>query len=265
MQRIQPDASQAWTSVRDATRWLIRGTAALSRATSNGRVRPVLPASARPPGAAGLPSRAPISSLPDGFAPLSPAGDMYGFANRPNIPPNAPPQAFPILTFQQGRFINNEGTFPIHQLVIYQNGDLVSAANTEVAEVILDDYIVNLNTNYGYRYEGKPQKRYYLSTVVVEFEADIVEQVKVLRKIREILTHEIRRDEASFNIKNLVFGTGDPVVGVISSPEIIERSDFTIERRGGEPYERNRFFSSAPVRTPDHVRILELIETSIRS
>jgi len=191
-------------------------------------------------------------------------GDMYGFSVRPIIPPNAPPQAFPILTFQQGRFLNKDGMFPVQQLIIYQNGDVVSAIDTEIAEVILDDYISTLDNNFGYRYANKPQKRYYLSTIVVEFERDIGRQIDGLRKIGEILTREIPREGRPFDTKRLLFGYGDAFNVVLSSPEVIERADFTIERRGGEPSERNRYFSSAPVRTRDHVRILELIEEAIR-
>jgi hypothetical protein len=192
-------------------------------------------------------------------------GNMYNFAVIPNIPPNISPQAFPILGFQQGRFVNEDGVFPIQQLVIFQNGDAVTAANTDIAEIILNDYINRLDEEFGYRYRDKYQKRYYVSNIIVELEHGIGEQIPVLCRIGELLTKEIPRENMPFDTKGLVFGYGDPIAAAnLSSMELFEKADFTIERRAGEPYERNRYFSSAPVRTSDHVRILELIEEVIR-
>jgi hypothetical protein len=45
--------------------------------------------------------------------------------------------------------------------------------------------------------------------------------------------------------------------------ETIENSDFAIERRGDEPYSENRYFCSAPVSTPKHIRILEMLEREL--
>lgn len=190
-------------------------------------------------------------------------GDMYNFAVRPDIPPNIPIQAPPFFLFQQGRFVNNDSAFPVHQLAIFQNGDSVSAMDTDVAEMILDDYTAKLDANFGFRFANKPQKRYYLSSIVVELAHGIGKQIAGLRKIGEILTREIPREGMPFDTKALAFGWGDPAALTLSSPALLERADFTIERRAGEPYERNRYFSSAPVRTSEHVRILELIEAAI--
>jgi hypothetical protein len=107
-------------------------------------------------------------------------GGLYDFAIRPIIPPNAPPQTFPILAFQQGRFVNQDGMFPIQSLIIFENGDAVSAANTDIAEMIIDDYIEKLETHLGYRYKGKPQNRYFSSSIVVDFEHSIGEQIVIL-------------------------------------------------------------------------------------
>src|SRR6266851_2219041 len=168
-------------------------------------------------------------------------GDLYSFAVRPNIPPNAPPQAFPILTFQQGRFVHTDGIFPIQQLVILQNGDLVAAANTDIAELVMNDYIEHLSTQLGFRYKNVPQTRYYASTLVVEFGEDFGNRISELQKILQILTDEMPSAGNVYHLRSVDFGYNDPITN-LTAPEDLDRVGFKIERRIGEPYQRNRFF-----------------------
>ena len=189
-------------------------------------------------------------------------GNLYDFAVRPVIPPNVSPQMFPVLTFQQGRFVNEGGTFAIQALVILQNGDIVSAANTDIAEMIMDDYITKLETNLDYRYHGKPQNRYYSSAIVVEFEQSIGERIAGLQEISRILTREMPQPSGHLALRALDFGQADPVTN-ITSPQDVGRIGFRIERRLGEPFERHRFFCNAATKTSDHIRILEMVEATL--
>jgi len=43
----------------------------------------------------------------------------------------------------------------------------------------------------------------------------------------------------------------------------IERSDFLLERRAGASYQQNRYYSGAPMKTADHIRLLEIIEREL--
>jgi hypothetical protein len=82
--------------------------------------------------------------------------------------------------------------------------------------------------------------------------------------IEDILNNEIQRDGAPFKTKRLAFGYGDITQSTpLQSLDEFKNVDFLIERRAGEPYSKNRYFSSAPLRTIDHVRVLEQIEKSI--
>jgi hypothetical protein len=79
-----------------------------------------------------------------------------------------------------------------------------------------------------------------------------------------MLTREMPTSSGYFDLRALDFGQGQPVTN-FTSPEVIGRVGFRIERRLDEPYERNRFLCNAATKTPEHIRILEVIEAAIRN
>jgi hypothetical protein len=100
--------------------------------------------------------------------------------------------------------------------------------------------------------------------LVVDFDGAIGENIDQLRRVEELLTSEIPRPELSFQLKRLAFGSGPTVVqGMPITIDALEKSDFVIERREGEPTIKNRYFSSAPTTTSKHIQILELIEREL--
>src|ERR1700722_17744691 len=46
-----------------------------------------------------------------------------------------------ILGFASGWFDGKQGKLPIIQLLVVPNGDVISAATTEIADQIMDDYL----------------------------------------------------------------------------------------------------------------------------
>ena len=190
-------------------------------------------------------------------------GDCYNFSVRPNIAPGTPPQAFPTLIFQQGKLIKDDGEYPIYQLTLFGDGGAVTSRSTEISDTILDDCLGKLDEGLGFRFAKNAQTRLYLSNVAVEFGAGLEEYIQALHMIEDILNNEIPRDGVPFETKRLAFGYGDATQPAFQSLDEFKNVDFLIERRVGEPYSKNRFFSSAPLRTTDHVRVLEKIEKSI--
>jgi hypothetical protein len=188
--------------------------------------------------------------------------NLYSFTMRPDIPHGMPPQLIPVLTFQQGLFRDRTGDgIPIQQLLAFQNGDAVVASDTNAADTILDDYLEKLETGLGFRLKGTSMEKLYVNNMVVEFDKNIDDIIPGLSEVSHILTGETARAGRPFLTKRLMFGFGDPIaVGGLGSLEAIERADFTIEPRAGEPRGRHRYFSSAPVTTDTHARILEMIE-----
>jgi hypothetical protein len=191
-------------------------------------------------------------------------GDCYNFSVRPNIAPGTPPQASQTLIFQQGKLIKDDVEYPILQLTVFGNGGAVTSKSTEISDVILDDCLRKLDEGLGYRFAQSDKTRLYLSNVAVEFDTELEEYIQAFHMIEDILNNEIPRDGAPFKTKRLAFGYGEVTQSTpLQLLDEFKNVDFLIERRAGEPYSKNRYFSSAPLRTIDHVRVLEQIEKSI--
>jgi len=185
----------------------------------------------------------------------------YQFTVFPQIPQGIPPALIPSFNFQSGFMTVGTEKIPIVQLSVVKNGDLVTAVTTETADIVLNDLMARLNEQFGYRFRTAEMHRTYLSNFIVQFDGGLEKIIDALGRIETILSEHIPRQSMPFKIKRLAFGYGDPVP--LSSPmslDAVDNADFTIERRNGSPYSENRFFCSAPVRTAEHLALLERIE-----
>jgi hypothetical protein len=193
----------------------------------------------------------------------------YQFAVSPTIPPGVAPFLVTMHMHQSGVFVDTSTpiptTIPIIQLLVVPNGEIVTAGSTHAADSVLNNLTARLDEALGFRFSSTERRSmYYHSVVVVQFEPGISEKLEAFRRIENVLNLRIARPNAPFEIKRLAFGHGDPTpIFTPTSLEAIENADFTIERRIGEPYSENRYSSSAPVRTEEHIQILEEIERAL--
>lgn len=185
----------------------------------------------------------------------------YQFSVKPQIPPNVAPFMVQNFVFQSGQMVSGDSKLAIVQLSIIPNGDVVTAATTDIADKILDDFMALLDLTFGFRFADAEKRRVYQSNIVVEF--DVEDKFDEFKKVEKILNGAGIRS-APFGIKRLAFGSGDiQQLQAANSIDDIENSDFVIERRAGEPYSRNRFFCSAPVTTAQHLDLLNKIESAL--
>lgn len=188
-------------------------------------------------------------------------GDAYGFTTKPATAPNSPvEQAF--LSFQSGKLVKDGTDYPIQVLMLAPQDDAVTAATTEIADVVLHDLASRLDRDLHYRYGERQWPRRYFCAVVVEFDRAIEESMPVFGRIEKILNRALSRPDMPFKPKVLTFGGGD-IVQPQMLLESIERSDFTIQRRAGAPYSSNRYFCSGPFKTTELIHILEQIEAAL--
>jgi hypothetical protein len=191
-------------------------------------------------------------------------GNTYRFSAKPQISSIIQPEiGAQQLIFQSGVFSTENERFPIMQIASVPNGDIVTASNTEIADIILDDYINKLDVALKFRFASAKTKRLYQSNIVVQFDVAIEEKLETISMIETFLAREIPRQSFPFKIKRLIFGDGEPVAIPTLAMETIENSDFIVERRAGEPYSENRYFCAAPVSTSAHIRILEKFEKEL--
>lgn len=185
-------------------------------------------------------------------------GDLYNFTGRPN------PEIGPILQFQFGETIGGANKIIIQQLILAPDGDAVLASDTDLADAVMTDYFAKMDAALGFRFEEASPVREHVSVVVVEFDEVAVNHISSFGNVERIIGEAVGVYRPSYKIKQFSFGTDaaaeSPRTASISQ---LLPSDFTIERRAGEPMERNRFFCRAPLTTSAHISALEAIEQAI--
>lgn len=207
-----------------------------------------------------------FKEFPEEYQPETPAPltdvvnsirSTYQFTVYPIFNPAGIPETF---TFANGRFLDGDKTFAIGQLVMAPNADIAVTISTEQAERVLEHLMDLLDTNFGYRLRQAKIVKSFLSNIVVTFDRGLEEYIRQFEHMADIINRFRLPERREFAIKRLAFGDSpEPVTGV-DIMAMIERGDFTIERRAGRPFGENRYFSSAPLRTQDHIRVLEQIE-----
>jgi hypothetical protein len=191
---------------------------------------------------------------------------LYNFSVKPTIPDGVPPSSIPVRVFQSGFIFKDDIKMPIFQLGLFLNGYIVTAATTDVAEIILNDLLDKLDAELGFQNGRARKQMIYQSNLSIQFSYAFEALIEQLKIIEEILDKGIARPQMPFKIKRLAFGYGDPVdPNIPMTMETLRAGDFTIERRASEPYVENRYFCSAPMRTTDHAKILEAIEDRLRN
>ncbi|MFI5023974.1 MAG: hypothetical protein ACHQRJ_20275 [Alphaproteobacteria bacterium] len=191
-------------------------------------------------------------------------GDAYNFSQKPQVPSGLiPPDTFFI--FQSGALIIEDKKTPINQLVLGPGAIAVTARNTEIATNILDHIIGKMDAQFGYKIATSVRAKYYSSNIVIEFDPALENQIAALDRAQKVLEREIPRPGYPFAIKRLAFGA-EPKPGQMISTSVddLQNLDFVIERRAGESFSTNRYFSTAPLKTSEHERVLRLVEEAMR-
>lgn len=164
----------------------------------------------------------------------------------------------PNAVFEHGKF----GDSVIRKFSLHSDGMISeSQAGTEAAEQFLEDFVswskdafgvVELDINESYKM--------YDSNLVAQMQIDLPEKMGFLRFICDNIETTLKQyregipeyQAAGFSLSSDSAG----IAGVAPAP-------FQIERRVGQPFSNNLYFSSAPLRTRDHAKLLEMIESAI--
>jgi hypothetical protein len=172
--------------------------------------------------------------------------------------------------FKAGKFVNSEIPNSISQMVLQLEGGFVTTSSTDLAELILDDLHGLLDKTFHFRLTSATQKRSYASAIIVEFESSIEKQIEFIGRVGKLVnSSEGKFPERKF--KRISFGLEDqnipnPAKPMMISPlEAIEKVEFFIERRAGEPFSLNRYFCVAPIRTKHHIQVLEQINEILKA
>jgi len=145
----------------------------------------------------------------------------------------------------------------IDKLQIYENGLLCEAAEDNS---LTDDFISDLFA-WVQEHHNLPVKetevRAYLSQMVVISNVDVARTFSGINAIGPLFAKAIKsygQTVQGYRLSGLRMHYDAMETPVPRSPE------FSFERRAGEKYSTNEFFTSAPLRTSDHLKVLEALE-----
>lgn len=223
-----------------------------------------------------------IRALPEDVVPrngvpwpelIEAVSKRYRFANQPPIPNIVPGQPITWVAFQNGEIDGSDGKVAIQQIAITTGGAIVTCNTTDQSDLVLADLAQFLDHSFEFRIAAATKKRDYVNDVVVEFDHGIEQYLAFIGKIEGMISSAILKNESSmpkFALKRIAFGREgfDPAeraMALVSPLDIIETTDFVIERRIKVPYSENRYYSRAPLRSSEHFSVLEQIEEVMSS
>jgi hypothetical protein len=161
--------------------------------------------------------------------------------------------------FESGEFHFEGRSVIIMEFGVYSDGLVVVSHTTERGEAFLDDVIKWMRKDYGFReFETEP-RRYFQSQVVVEFDRPFGKLISALTDVINVISEPLEpiyrtKDKVGFCRLDLEY---DKATSGIS----VAVTRFILERRANIPYEKERYYSAAPMRSADHLRTLEKIES----
>jgi hypothetical protein len=200
--------------------------------------------------------RGPAPYLPDLVRSL---GERYAFAAMPaslDLTISDPPKP---TEFKHGRFARNGQQTVILNLSLYNDGALIDTdVSTAQTELVVADLL-------SWAEEQKlpmalVPPRFYISQLELRIKGGGLERLApgfrlAGRQITKFLTdygiNAKRYDVTSVFVN---FDTHE------ANPNAIQPGPFQLERRAGVPFEEGIYFSQAPLKTPDHIVLLEQLD-----
>jgi len=149
--------------------------------------------------------------------------------------------------------------FVIDKFQVFENGVLAETrATVEQCDEFLDDLISwTLEEMPIIIDENAPRGNAYLSQVEIEAEMHLNETLLTLSSIGLDIAQKLDsygQHSPEFRISGIRMHTD------VSNFFPLKPVDFSIERRSGAPYTSNLYFSSAPLKTADHMNVLNQLE-----
>lgn len=149
----------------------------------------------------------------------------------------------------------NNDEIVIESIDIFSDGLICVCKDTEDAEQVLNDVLEWGTQKLNIKPGINTFPRDYSSWIVADFESSLaLDKYAEIREVVNVFFHKAYSRNLAFDFQRLVFGPDPTIVPNFSN------TSFAIERRGGAPYDLNRFFCTAPLRTPDHIALLHRIE-----
>lgn len=188
--------------------------------------------------------------------------DRYNFSTGPDYSMPREKLQKAGFNFELGTFIFNGKAIEIGRLSVFSDGVVAVSAKTDYAEALIDDLMAWLQADMGFRSPLRPTRKLFLSNVVFDLEIGVEGLIKKHSEMANLLGKVASKYFPNAPVPRL------SRIDIDFDPEdhqsSIQMPGLVIERRGGVPFEQERYFSSAPLRTHEHEAVLESIEKLMR-
>lgn len=157
------------------------------------------------------------------------------------------------MEFAYGKFFD---AAIVTKLIIYNSGVWAEAPiGSKPLDAFLDDLMQFLHDDFGVNTPSARVLSVYGSTLVVSMKPGFAALFEKLAPVVSAITNAMQ--EAGISVSNYEVG-GFTILG--EGPDVLKPPRFVLERRAGESFESNLFFSQAPLATEQHLSLLSEIE-----
>jgi hypothetical protein len=147
----------------------------------------------------------------------------------------------------------------IQKLQIFSDGIVTqTSAGSEFADIMLDDVLNWFKKEYALEIVSESlDQRAYVSHVEVELSINLDRLVApadfIVGELGKLFK-AYKQDLPPYEVTSFALNYD------LLKHRLPQPAAFQLERRGKQPFESNFYFSAAPLRTPDHLKLLEKIE-----
>ena len=158
------------------------------------------------------------------------------------------------LIFENGEFEAKEEHPIIINLTIYNDGLVAeSISSTTHSEAFLEDVLIRFSEFFKISsFTSVFKKKLYSSQLFVYTDKQLKLLNPKLKKISEYLSHNVEQSSLNFQVGGISFWP--------DQTSKVPPASFTFERALGVPFSENRYYSAAPLKTDQHLELLEKLE-----
>lgn len=184
--------------------------------------------------------------------PLSAIAKRYGFQKYPKTLAEADENSASGIVYEQGHFETEAGRYEIDKVSMHNDGLVVNnRQSTDLGELFLEDALSFLAGEFGLTYQhGMVHKKIYTSELIVKTEKDLGTLFSPLDPIQKRVGDLIGHKMGPFGFKLNI-----DVTTTSDRPAM-----FIFEREVNKPIGQQRYYSSAPLKTDQHLGILQELE-----
>lgn len=182
----------------------------------------------------------------------------YSFVHAPTVLPASEQQ--PMYRFERGVLKKGVKTHTFSAFEVHPHGLVVQGTDTDAGEAFFEDFFEFGIENLGMKKPSREPSMVFLSALVVEFEEDFNKVLKTWKELSELCGASLK---STYHIDQKVqVGSLNlrPDPQDLTPRQSVLIGDFSLDRRIYEPYEHNRFYAMAPLRTDDHIALLKRFE-----